>query len=218
MKPYVFDYKAEIKDKTGFNARFWFSIARFVTWCKFGKVTFIGRENIPQEGGFIMAANHVSGFDPITVGSRAGRDMHFMCKIEHYDKWYLRIILPFFNGFPVNRGKSDKESVEYAIRVVKEGHILCIFPQGTRDMEYNKPVRGKSGVGLIAREAHSDVLPVSIHRPKGDKFRNKLIVRYGKPIKYEELGITDSGNSRELHNATAVIMSRIGDIWELDEK
>lgn len=216
-KDNVFNYNRKIRSKKGFELSFWIPLAKFLTFCRFRKVKFYGIENIPREGGFIMAPNHISGYDPITIGSINVRDIHFMTKHEHYEHWYMRLILPYFNGFPVNRGGSDKSALEYAIRVVKEGHILGIFPEGTRTPDYGKPIKGKSGVALIAREANADVLPVSIYRIPTDKKRCDIVIRFGEMIKNEELGFTEEAKRSELKFATNLIMERIGELWELKD-
>ncbi|MEG0979632.1 MAG: lysophospholipid acyltransferase family protein [Oscillospiraceae bacterium] len=216
-KDYNFDYNKKIKSKKGFSYKFWVPLAHFITFCKFKEIKMYGLENMPLDGGFILAPNHVSWFDPITIGANGKRDMHFMTKDEHFSHWYMRILLPFFNGFPVNRGGADKSALEYAIRVVKEGHILCIFPEGTRSKTYDRPKKGKSGVALIAREANADVMPVSIHREITDKNRPKIIVRFGEMIKHEELGFSETIVRSELKCATNLIMERIGELWDKDD-
>ncbi|MDR0315133.1 MAG: 1-acyl-sn-glycerol-3-phosphate acyltransferase [Oscillospiraceae bacterium] len=211
-KQVKYNYNKKIKSK-GISYYFWLPLARFLPHIKFRRVIRCGTENIPKEGGIILASNHISGFDPITVGGSGGRDLHFMSKIEHFENWYSPL-LRVFNGFPVNRGNTDKSSVEYAIRVVKEGHVLGMFPEGTRSKTFEKPVKGKSGVALIAREARADVLPISLYKVQRDKKWSDLIVRYGEVIKYEDFGFTDEKKSRELKDATKKIMGEIGKLWE----
>ena len=93
------------------------------------------------------------------------------------------------------------------------GSIICDF----------NPEKNPKKLKEALAEAKEKFPEAVVVEPIGADAFNQYLDGYirgadGKPIKYEELGITDSGNSRELHNATAVIMSRIGDIWELDEK
>ena len=95
-----------------------------------------------------------------------------------------------------------------------------IFPQGTRDKEHGRPEpeSAKAGIALIAREAKSDVLPVSIHRESSNSVkRAKLVIRFGEVIPFEELGFTEGETkSRELRTATKLIMERIGELWDKD--
>jgi 1-acyl-sn-glycerol-3-phosphate acyltransferase len=212
-----FDFSRPVHSRGPVSEQFWLNIAFPVLFCKFGVIKVTGKENIPKQRGYMIAANHVSGFDPITVEAAFHRDMHFMTKIEFYQSFWMRVILGVFHGFPVNRGTADMDSLRYAIRVLTEGHILCLFPQGTRDKDHKRPdpSSGHAGAAMIAREAHCDVLPVSIYLPKDG--RNKMCVRIGTLIKYEQLGLTEGKkSSRELKAATEKIMTEIGELWDKD--
>lgn len=215
-KCYEYDFERKIKSKKGFKLKKWIPLAKFIVNRSFNNVEVHGLENIPNEGGFIMAPNHVSNVDPITIGAAGIRDMHFMCKKERFEQWYLVPLLLYFNGFPVDRGSSDRKSLKYAIRVLKEGHVLCIFPEGTRSKTFEKPTTAKPGIAIIAREAKSDILPVSIKRVKINDKKSNIIVRYGKLIKYEDLGFSEKRVNKELREATNTIMERIGELWEMD--
>lgn len=219
-KEYNYNYDRELKEH-----RIIYKILTPIAKILIAKIKydleFHGFENIPEKGGFILASNHVSGFDPITITYCMGgkRTMFFMAKEEFFHVFYTKIPLLILNGFPVKRGTSDRSSLNFAIRVIKEGFGLLIFPQGTRDKEGKRPEKGKSGVALIAREAKADVIPVSIHRESGEnKKRPKLIVRCGELIKYEDLGFTEGEvKSRELKEATKLVMGKIGELWDQDQ-
>jgi len=216
-REYEFNYNQKIKSKTGFKYNLWMPLAHFVISLQSNDVEIYGKENIPKEGGFIMSPNHISNFDPITLGANGVRDLHFMTKAEHFDHWYTRYIISYFNGFPVKRGVADRTALEYAFRVVKEGHILCIFPEGTRSKTFERPEKGKPGVAMIAREAKADVMPVSIHKIITNGKRSKLVIRFGKIIKNEDFGFTEAGSHSELRTATKLIMERIGELWDMDD-
>jgi 1-acyl-sn-glycerol-3-phosphate acyltransferase len=187
-------------------------IARFVIRIIY-RLKIAGTENIPTEGGFILACNHVTAIDPVILATGKSRPVHFMSKYELFQNPVVCWFLTRLNAFPIIRGSSDKTSVYYAIRIVKEDGILGIFPEGTRS-KGGKPIAPKSGVALIARAAKADVLPVSIYSEDNSKLFTKLTVRFGKIIPFEELGITDSGKSRELKDASRLIMHRITELWE----
>lgn len=175
--------------------------------------------NIPKEGGFIMAANHQSSFDPISLyyGMKGRRVMYIMAKEEFFHTFYVRWLFEFLNAFPVYRDRSDKTSLEFAKRVLDEGYVLTIFPQGTRDLSHGKPENFKPGAALLAREAKADVMPVSIHLEKR-KFRPKIIIRYGDLIPYEELRFTEgSRKSKELRAASQKIEKSVQELWEIDD-
>ena len=220
-KPYEYNFDREIKEKA-INP---YKIFKPLAWLLLEHVVFkdievYGVENIPEKGGFLMASNHVFGWDPITLTycMKGKRQMYFVAKEEFFHTFYTKIALLIFNGFPVKRGTADRKSLDFSIRVIKKGIGLLIFPQGTRDKERKRPESAKSGVALIAREAKSDVVPVSIHS-ESDKSvkRPKLIIRFGEVIPYKELGFTEGvSKSKELKAATQLIMDRIGELWDKD--
>ena len=177
------------------------------------RVTFVGEENVPKEGGFILASNHIHFLYPVGMAGGRVRVMYFMATEDLFHNPASAFFLTRFNAFPVKRGSSDKSSVEYAIRVVQEGKVLGIFPEGTRSPD-GRPATPKAGVALIAKQAHADVLPVSIYSEHPSKYFTKLTVRFGKMIPYDELGITEGGSTRELREASRLIMDRIVALWE----
>ena len=221
-KEYKFNFDKPLREKP-ITYKILYPIARLlIQHIKFRDVEFYGTENIPEKGGFILASNHVSGFDPITLTycMHGKRTMFFMAKEEFFHTFYTKIPLLILGGFPVKRGTSDRNLLNFAIRVLKEGYGLMIFPQGTRDKEHGRPEpeSAKAGIALIAREAKSDVLPVSIHRESSNSVkRAKLVIRFGEVIPFEELGFTEGETkSRELRTATKLIMERIGELWDKD--
>lgn len=176
-------------------------------------VQYIGQENIPEDGGFIIASNHVRALDPLYIALGVEkRQIHFMGKKELFEKPVIRKILAKANGFPIVRGGADKEALNYAIRVVKEGHILGIFPEGTRSKDY-KPARAKSGVGVIAKDAKANILPVSIYNCDNMKKGTKLTIRFGELIPYENLGFTEEGSREEVKACAKLVMNKIVELW-----
>ncbi len=185
-----------------------------VLFCLRYKVTYIGRENIPQDGGFIIACNHQSGVDPIILGRGVKRTIHFMAKEELFENEALGIFIKHMNAFPVRRGQGDTTAVEFAEDIVRNGYVLGIFPEGTRSKDF-KPARGKSGTALIAKMTGADVLPASIYTSDRYKKGTRLTVRFGKLIKNEEFCFTEEPHStKELKDATKRIMGDITSLWE----
>lgn len=208
MKP--FDY-SKVKDHAAYHILMPLDILLFNK--TMFRVTFVGKENVPKEGGFILASNHIHFLDPLIIAGSRTRVMHFMAKEELFHNPAAAYFLTRFNAFPVRRGASDKSSLEFAIRVVREGNVLGIFPEGTRSPDC-RPGAPKAGVALIAKQARADVLPVSVYSDHQAKYGTELTVRFGKMIPYEELGITEEGGTRELREASRRIMDRITELWE----
>lgn len=177
------------------------------------KCTYIGTENIPKTGGFILACNHMSTFDPIALGGAGKRVIHFMAKEELFENKALGAFITHLNAFPVVRGKGDMTAITHAEEILRNGWVLGIFPEGTRSEDY-APKRAKSGVALIAKQTGADVLPVSIYTDEEYKRGTRLTVRFGRLIKNEEFGFTEDGKSRELKEASRRIMDDITKLWE----
>lgn len=172
-----------------------------------------GVENIPKEGAFILASNHIHFVDPAVLLANFPRPIHFMAKVEAFKYKITAFLLTQLNTFPVSRGRSDKASIDYAVKLIENGHVMGIFPEGTRSKDL-KPHKAKAGIALIARQTKADILPCSIYcEKKGGLFR-KITVRYGELIKYEELGLSEESSTRELREATDKIMGEIVELWE----
>ena len=125
--------------------------------------------------------------------------------------WMLRHL----NAFPISRGTGDQRSLNYAIRLVEEGKVLGIFPEGTRSKDPDgKMLPPKAGIALIAKATHADVLPACIYFEGKSKFRKKITVRFGEVIPYEELGLTDESNMSEIKDASRLVMGKIGELLE----
>ena len=147
-----------------------------------------GRENVPPKGAFLLACNHVSYLDPMVMGIVTGRRLNYMAKEELLQKPVLGFILKALWTFPVKRNKADKRALRESLDRLKKGLPLLLFPEGTR---HGTPGEKKieAGVGFLAIKANVPVVPVFIDGsqkvlPPGAKFfrRNKVFVRYGKPI------------------------------------
>lgn len=180
----------------------------------FFKVKYTGVENIPQEGGFILASNHIHAIDPMMVGlGIPKRQLHFMAKKELFDNAFVAWAFTTVNGFPIARGGADSTAFKYAVRIPSEGYILGIFPEGTRS-KTGVPGKPKRGVAAIAAEAKCGVLPVAIFNDEGIKKRTKYTVRYGELIPYEKLGLSENATKEEQNACADMVMNEIMKLWE----
>ncbi|HCF50136.1 MAG TPA: 1-acyl-sn-glycerol-3-phosphate acyltransferase [Syntrophomonas sp.] len=143
-----------------------------------------GLHNLPKKGPVIVAANHVSNWDPILVGVALSRPVHFMAKAELFQNVLLRAICRGLNAFPVQRGAADRNAIRQALEMLEAGEILGIFPEGAR----RKVVAQTSiqpGVAMLAMKSRAAVVPVAITGTEGwfpcGWFR-PLKVRVGHPL------------------------------------
>ncbi len=141
-----------------------------------------GVENIPKEGAVIVAPNHKSNFDPPLIGICSPRIVHYMAKEELFEKPILAPILRFFGTFPVKRGSIDRAAIRQAMKEIKNGEPLGIFPEGTR-VHGNKIGRFHDGMASLALMTGTPVLPVAVIGSETfPKKKGPLAVIFGKPI------------------------------------
>ncbi|MEK4200532.1 lysophospholipid acyltransferase family protein [Cytobacillus sp. FSL K6-0265] len=166
-----------------------------------------GRENVPVEGGVLLCCNHIDNLDPPIVGITAPRDIHFMAKEELFNAPVLGKLLPHLNAFSVKRGMSDREALRKGLKVLKEGNVLGLFPEGTRS-KTGEVGKGLAGAGFFALRSDAAVVPCAIIGPY-KPFR-KLKVVYGKPIPMDEIR-AKKVNAEE---TTDIIMNEIKKLIE----
>jgi 1-acyl-sn-glycerol-3-phosphate acyltransferase len=162
----------------------------------------IGLEHFPKDGGVLLCTNHIHNFDPLVVGITAPRPVHFMAKEEIFKVPVLGNIVRKCNAFPVKRGKGDRESLRAGLKVLKDGSVFGLFPEGTRS-KTGEIGKGLSGAGFFALRTEANVVPCAIIGPY--KSLNKLKVVYGKPIAMDKMRVTKASAEQ----VTELIMSEI---------
>lgn len=135
-------------------------IAKIIIWPLY-RVHVVGIENIPKDEGYILCANHKSGFDPIFLAIAFPPQINFMGKKELFENKFLAVLLKAFGVFPVDREGRDLASLKNSIKLLKEEKTLGIFPEGTRTNNIARE-NMKDGVAYIALKAKKDILPVEI--------------------------------------------------------
>ncbi|MBR5262606.1 MAG: 1-acyl-sn-glycerol-3-phosphate acyltransferase [Clostridia bacterium] len=206
-------------DFTNYNSRPLYKVVRplagLITKTRY-KIKYVGVENLPEGGGFILAANHITALDPVMISVGCDKTMHFMAKSEVFENKLIGWAMSQLNAFPVDRAKFDEDAINYAITLVKNGGILGIFPEGTRSPDYT-PKKGKGGACYIAKMCKCDVVPVSVYTGDEAKAGTRMTIRYGKPIKHEELKFDlESNKMKDLRHATNLIMERITELWSME--
>lgn len=173
-----------------------------------------GAENVPETGGLVLACNHLSSFDPWPLGMPLWprRWLRFMAKAELY-WWPLRLVLDHAGAFKVRRGLGDRQAVETAIRLAREGHVVVMFPEGTRRakglVKKHQP-RPRSGAARIAMEAGVPLVPAAVAGTDRLLTGGPLRVAYGAPIELDDLAGDDLRHSSK--EATERLMARIAEL------
>lgn len=171
-----------------------------------------GIENLPQEGGYILVANHRTYFDPVLVAIRMKRQVNFMAKIELFQNKFLGPIIKHLGAFPVSRGTGDTSAIDKAIKTVKDGDVLSLFPEGTRS-KTGEIMRFKSGAIVVASQTGADIVPTAIYFSDFAKFRSKVIIRYGTPILNSQLQV-DLQKPRTIKLASNLVRDEVINLWE----
>ena len=138
-----------------------------------------GNGHIPKEGAVVLAANHKSLWDPIFVVMASRRPVHFMAKEELFKIPVLGRLLPYLKAFPVRRGDNDRTAIRQALSVLREGSVLGIFVEGTRnkDEEGGTLLPLKPGAAMLASKANAHIVPVAIQRMK-----RRITIKIGQPL------------------------------------
>lgn len=134
----------------------------------------IGSENFPKEGGILLCSNHIENLDPPVVGINAPRPVNFMAKEELFKIPILKSILPGVRAFPVKRGMSDRDALRKALKLLKEGEVVGLFPEGTRSKD-GKLGKGFAGAGFFALRGNANVVPCAIIGPYKPFKRLKIV-------------------------------------------
>lgn len=144
---------------------FLYTITRWILNIVFFKIFHLhveGRENMPVKGAVIVAPNHKSNWDPPLIGvAFSNRVVHYMAKEELFKNPIAAWILTMFGTFPVKRGSGDGSAVMRAVRELRKGYPVGIFPEGTR-IKREGLGRFHSGMASIAMIEGTDILPVAV--------------------------------------------------------
>ncbi len=142
-----------------------------------------GLDNIPGSGACIICVNHTSLLDPPLIGTYITRDLRYMGKEELFNIPVIGWILRDVGVIPVKRGIGDVGAVKTAIKVLKEGSALVMYPEGTRAKK-GQSIEAKAGAALIAVKAKVPIIPVAIIG--NYKLFSEMKVSIGKEINLDE--------------------------------
>jgi 1-acyl-sn-glycerol-3-phosphate acyltransferase len=162
-----------------------------------------GKENLPAEGGYVLAAGHVSNLDPWPLGIAIWpkRFLRFMAKSELF--WFpLGLVLTAAGAFKVHRGRADRDAIQTAVELARAGNVIAMFPEGTRrkkGLRKKYSAQAHTGAARIAHDAGVPLVPAGIRGTDRLNRLGPLRVRYGPAIE-----VTD-----DLDETTARLMDAI---------
>jgi 1-acyl-sn-glycerol-3-phosphate acyltransferase len=168
-----------------------------------------GADRVPRQGGCVLASNHFSWLDPPCVGAACPRAIYYMAKIEAHRVPGLGQLIRGFGTFSVRRGESDREAVRLMRQVVRDGHPLGLFVEGTRQRS-GVPGEVQPGAAMAALQEEVPVVPVAIHGTHGWKPLRPVSVAWGEPLRFEGL----PRNGKGYREASTEVQREIRRLWE----
>ena len=171
-----------------------------------------GREHLPRAGAGIVVSNHIAAVDPGVLVAVLPRPIALMSKIENA-RGVLKLFMPLVGAFTVRRGAADRRALRVAERVLEQGQLLCMFPEGTRSAS---GVLGSAhgGAALLALKCAAPIIPVAITGTPRIFLRHfpwfglpRVTVTVGVPFDVRSPGASAQRDDRE--RVTGEIMARI---------
>ena len=171
----------------------YYSAARLVASGFFGLVTgwdIRGRQHVPRSGRLIVAANHISFWDPPMIGAALPREVHFLAKEELFRTPGLGTMIRSVNAIPIRRGVADLSGLARALEVLRRDEGLLMFPEGSR-MRDGELHPARPGVGMMAVQGDAPIVPCYIsgsNQPRRWWFRGvRVRVWFGPARHWKEL-------------------------------
>jgi 1-acyl-sn-glycerol-3-phosphate acyltransferase len=183
----------------------------------------VGVENIPRTGPLLICPNHSATLDPPLVPAFVPRgDTWSMAKSEFFRKPFIAFIYRSYHSFPVVRHTADRAALKRTFDLLKAGHSVIIYPEGTR-VESGLLAQPEPGAGFIAQKAGCPVLPVGLTGtreclPKGARWprRTQVTITFGKPF---VILTKRADGSRVTHDeASDVIMVAIAELLPPEQR
>jgi 1-acyl-sn-glycerol-3-phosphate acyltransferase len=170
-----------------------------------------GLDNVPATGGLVYAINHLHWIDIPIVGSLSPRTVYFVAKAEAANHAVLGWFLRLHGTIAIRRGESDRDAVRRMREEARNGHVVGLFVEGTRQ-KHGRPGTAQPGAAMVALQENVPVVPVAIygtqHWHPGSLKR--CSVAFGEPLEFADL----PRNGKGYKAATAVIEQRINDLFD----
>ena len=139
-----------------------------------------GKENISQEGAYVLAGNHTKWLDPLLMIGTNKRKIHFLAKIELFHG-IIGFVVKHMGAIPVDRKKHDKDALIHAKEALKQGEVIGIFPEGTINRTKDVTMPFKIGAVKMAFDTNTKIVPFTI-TGKYKIFRKEIKITYLEPI------------------------------------
>ena len=175
------------------------------------KLRVYGRERVPSEGGLVVACNHFSWIDPPVLGAAIPRTLYFMAKVEAHRVPALGQLMRSFGAFSVRRGESDRDAVRTMREIVRDGHALGLFAEGTRQ-KTGVPGPVQPGAAMVAINENVPVICAAIRGSFEWRLGNfsPVSLAWGTPLSFD--GLPRGGKGYK--EASVEIEREIRKLWD----
>jgi 1-acyl-sn-glycerol-3-phosphate acyltransferase len=189
---------------------------RLLAWVVLGRRLRIeGMDRIPRTGAVLIIGNHVGTVEPALTGVFIPRlDVFYMAKSELFRTRFLGWLFRRSHAFPVVRDSPDRRALRFALDVLKGGHVLLVYPEGTRSWDGQLLGETHDGAGFLARHSGAVVVPVAswgservIPRGAWLPRRADVELRIGEP--FHVPAVMPDGRRLSNHEAAAAMMRRV---------
>jgi len=165
-----------------------------------------GRDNLPASGGIILVANHVSNWDPVVIICAFKRKVHFMAKSELFKIPVIGYVVKSSGAFAVQREKSNRNAIRTAVKLLEEGQVVGVFPEGTRS-QTGEMLKPHLGAAMLAFKAGVPMLPIAVSGTRG--VFKKIKVHVGSPVICRSAG---KAGKEDLEKASDMIMEQVASL------
>jgi 1-acyl-sn-glycerol-3-phosphate acyltransferase len=151
-----------------------------------------GMAQIPASGPTLLMMNHIGGIDPVVLMGAVGpRFLGSMSKIENFDVPVLGIMMRLWGAYPILRGEVDRRALDFTLKLLHDGELVLIAPEGTRQSELSE---AKDGLAYLAVKANATIVPVGMEGTREflDNLkhlrRTHITLNFGRPFRFRTDG------------------------------
>jgi 1-acyl-sn-glycerol-3-phosphate acyltransferase len=175
------------------------------------RLRVLGKENIPSEGPVVLAMNHFSWIDPPAFGAASPRTVRFLAKVEAHHVPGLGQLIRAFGTLAVRRGESDREAVRMMREVLRNGEVLGLFVEGTRQ-KGGVPGEVYPGAAMAAIQEDAPIVCGAIYGSHEWRLWNlrRCTIKWGEPMRLDGL----PKNAKGYREGSALIQQEIRRLWE----
>jgi len=180
----------------------------------FIKIEIKGLNNIPTKGPVVLISNHTSNWDPVVLAAYLPRKLFFMAKEELFKIFFLGPIIRNLQAIPVKRGAADRNAIRQSIKVLDEGKVLAMFPEGTRS-KTGEVKDFQPGAVMIAYKGKATIVPVGLINARniGKGLFTNVTINIGEPLEIDKLS-KEKITSEKLEEISKLLQKKVIELVE----